>query len=63
VLLAREALFLGCGNDRAVHDKCRGTVVIKGREPEDGRHYLEQRVDERCNGSPRREHYQSAEDG
>ena len=38
VFLAREALFLRCGDDRAVHDKCRSTVVIKGREPEDGRH-------------------------
>ena len=36
VLLAGEALFLGRGDDLAVHQDGRGAVVIKGGKPENG---------------------------
>ena len=36
VLLAGEALFLGRGDDLAVHQDGRGAVVIEGGKPENG---------------------------
>ena len=35
ILDTSKALFLGCGNDLAVLDLCRGGVVVEAGEPED----------------------------